>query len=384
MTDIRPFRIDIPQSDLDDLQARLSRTRFADSLPTDAEQPDLPPGAQRPAGWQFGVPTDYVRDLVGYWRDGYDWRVWEARINAHPQFTTTIDGQLVHFLHVRSPEPDALPIILTHGWPGSIVEYLDVIGPLTDPRAHGADPSQAFDVVIPSLPGYGFSGPTTEPGWHNGRIAAAWVELMHRLGYTRYGAVGNDAGSMISPEVGRLDPHGVVGVHVTQVFSFPSGDPAEFAGLSEEEQAGLGVLNWFWANLGAFNQLQSQQPATLSHAIVDSPAGLLGWNTQLMGPELDQDFVLTNAMLYWLTGTAGSSVRLYYENARATPPTGPTTVPLGLAMGDGDFISIRRFADRDHANITSWHRYPSGSHYAAHLEPEQTCRDIREFFSPLR
>jgi len=273
MTDIRPFRIDIPQSDLDDLQARLSRTRFADSLPTDAEQPDLPPGAQRPAGWQFGVPTDYVRDLVGYWRDGYDWRVWEARINAHPQFTTTIDGQLVHFLHVRSPEPDALPLILTHGWPGSIVEYLNVIGPLTDPRAHGADPSQAFDVVIPSLPGYGFSGPTTEPGWHNGRIAAAWVELMHRLGYTRYGAVGNDAGSMISPEVGRLDPHGVVGVHVTQVFSFPSGDPAEFAGLSEEEQAGLGVLNWFWANLGAFNQLQSQQPATLSHAIVDSRPG---------------------------------------------------------------------------------------------------------------
>ena len=384
MTDIRPFRIDIPQSDLDDLQARLAHTRWADSLPVDAAPLDLPPGAQRPAGWQLGVPTGYVRDLVEYWRDGYDWRAWEARINAYPQFLTTIDGQQVHFLHVRSAEPDALPLVLTHGWPGSIVEYLNVIGPLTDPRAHGAGPAQAFDLVIPSMPGYGFSGPTTEPGWNNGRIAAAWVELMHRLGYPRYGAVGNDAGSMISPEIGRRDPDGVIGVHVTQVFSFPSGDPAEFAGLSEEEQAGLAVLNWFWANLGAFNQLQSQQPATLSHAIVDSPAGLLGWNSQLMGPELDKDFVLTNVMFYWLTGTASSSIRLYHENAKATPPAEPTTVPLGVAMGEGDFISIRRFADRDHSNITSWNRYPSGSHYAAHLEPEQTTRDIREFFQPLR
>jgi pimeloyl-ACP methyl ester carboxylesterase len=325
-----------------------------------------------------------VRGLVEYWRDGYDWRAWEARLNSYPQFTTTIDGHNVHFLHVTSPEPDALPLILTHGWPGSIVEYLNVIGPLTDPRSHGADPTQAFHLVIPSIPGYGFSGPTTEPGWNNYRIAAAWVELMKRLGYTHYGAVGNDAGSMISPEVGRLDPKGVVGVHVTQVFSFPSGDPAEFEGLSEEEQAGLAVLNWFWQNLGAFNQLQSQQPLTLAHAISDSPAGLLGWNSQLLGPEVDNDFAVTNTMLYWLTGTAGSSIRLYYENARATPPTEPTTVPLGLAMAGGDFISIRRFAERDHKNIVSWHRYASGSHYAAHLEPAQLAGDVREFFRPLR
>ena len=385
MTEIRPFTIATPQSDLDDLQARLALTRWADALPNDAAPPlDLPDGAQRPAGWQYGVPTEYVRELVEYWRNGYDWRTWEARLNSYPQFTTTIDGQNVHFLHIKSTEPDALPLILTHGWPGSIVEYLNVIGPLTDPRAHGADPDQAFDLVIPSLPGYGFSGPTTEPGWNNHRIAASWVELMGRLGYTRYGAVGNDAGSMISPEVGRLDPKSVVGVHVTQVFSFPSGDPAEFQGLSEEEQAGLAVLNWFWQNLGAFNQLQSQQPQTLAHALTDSPAGLLGWNSQLLGPELDNDFVLTNTMTYWLTGTANSAIRLYYENARATPPTEPTTVPLGLAMAAGDFISIRRLAERDHKNIVSWRRYPSGSHYAAHLEPEQLSNDVREFFRALR
>jgi pimeloyl-ACP methyl ester carboxylesterase len=330
------------------------------------------------------VPAGYVKRLVDRWRTGYDWRVWEARLNSYPQFTTTIDGQNVHFLHVRSPEPDALPLIMTHGWPGSVVEYLNVIEPLTDPRRHRANPGLAFDLVIPSVPGYGFSGPTTERGWNNNRIAAAWVELMKRLGYDRYGAAGNDAGSMISPEVGRLDPERVVGVHVTQVFSFPSGDPSELTDLSAEEQAALEVLNWFWQSLGAFNQLQSQQPQTLAHALADSPAGLLGWNSQLFGEEVDDDFILTNTMIYWLTRTSGSSIRLYYENAHATPPAGPTTVPLGLAMAAGDFISIRRFAERDHKNIVSWNRYPRGGHYAAHLEPDQFCGDIREFFRKVR
>ena len=371
---IRPFRIEIPQADLDDLTERLNRTRFAEPAPAAAAPaPPAPEGLGLPAGWEYGVPTDFVRRLVGYWRTGYDWRAWEARLNAYPQFTTTIDGQNIHFLHVRSPEPDAIPLILTHGWPGSIVEYLTIIDRLSD-----------FHLVIPSMPGYGFSGPTTEAGWSNQRIAAAWVELMRRLGYDRYGAVGNDAGSMISPEVGRLDPAHVIGVHVTQVFSFPSGDPAEFADLSEEEQAGMAVLNWFWQNLGAFNQLQSQQPHTLAHALEDSPAGLLGWTSQLLGPDLDDDFIITNTMIYWLTRTAGSSVRLYYENERMTPPTEPTTVPLGLAMAGGDFVSIRRFADRDHKNIVSWHRYPRGSHYAAHLEPDQTAGDIRQFFAAVR
>jgi pimeloyl-ACP methyl ester carboxylesterase len=372
--ELRPFRIEIPQADLDDLTERLNRTRFAEPAPAAAAPaPPAPGGLGLPVGWEYGVPTDFVRRLVGYWRTGYDWRAWEAKLNAYPQFTTTIDGQNIHFLHVRSSDPDAIPLILTHGWPGSIVEYLNVIDRLSE-----------FHLVIPSLPGYGFSGPTTEAGWTNQRIAAAWVELMRRLGYDRYGAVGNDAGSMISPEVGRLDPAHVIGVHVTQVFSFPSGDPTEFADMSEEEQAGMAVLNWFWQNLGAFNQLQSQQPHTLAHALEDSPAGLLGWNSQLLGPDLDDDFILTNTMIYWLTRTAGSSVRLYYENARMTPPTEPTTVPLGLAMAGGDFVSIRRFADRDHKNIVSWNRYPRGSHYAAHLEPDQTAGDIRQFFAAVR
>jgi pimeloyl-ACP methyl ester carboxylesterase len=381
---ISPFRIDIPQADLDDLRDRLTRTVFAEPAPASAgPAPDVPPGMQRPPGWEHGVSNEYVRRLVEYWRTGYDWRAWEARLNAYPQFTTTIDGQRVHFIHVRSAEPDAIPLVLTHGWPGSIVEYLNIIDWLTDPRGHGAEAGPAFDVVIPSIPGYGFSGPTTEPGWHNQRIAAAWAELMRRLGYDRYGAVGNDAGSMISPEVGRVDPDHVIGVHVTQVFSFPSGDPAEMADLSEEEQSGMAVLGWFWQNLGAFNLLQSQQPQTLAHALADSPAGLLGWNGQLLGPEFGDDFILTNASIYWFTRTSGSAIRLYYENARNTPPTEPTTVPLGLAMGGGDFISIRRFADRDHSNIVSWNRYPSGGHYAAHLEPEQLSGDIRQFFAEL-
>ncbi len=369
-TEIRPFRIDVPQADLDDLQARLERTRWPDELPG--------------VGWDYGVPLGYVKGLVEHWRSGYDWRAWEAKLNAYPQFTITIDGQNVHFLHVRSPEPDALPVILTHGWPGSIVEYLDVIDRLSDPRAHGGDPSDAFHLVIPSLPGDGFSGPTHEAGWTNERIAKAWAVLMGRLGYDRYGAVGNDAGSMINPELGRNDPEHVLGVHVTQIFSFPTGDPSEMADLTEEEQTELGTLQWFYENKMSFNTLMAQQPQTLSFALLDSPVGLLAWNAQLLGEELDRDFVLTNVMLYWLTGTAGSAARLYYENAHATPPSEPTTVPIGLAAFSGDFSGIRRFANRDHKNIVRWSTFEGGGHYAAHKEPDVLVGDVREFFRSLR
>ena len=212
----------------------------------------------------------------------FDWRDQEARLNARPQFVTTIDGQPVHFIHVRSPEPDALPLICTHGWPMSVFEYLDLIGPLSDPRAHGGDPADAFHVVVPSIPGVAFSGPTTDLGWDTQRIARAWVELMARLGYERYGAHGNDAGSLISPEVGRHDPERVVGVHVTQLFSFPSGDPAEFADMTEEDMAALQFLEQFTAAGGlAYNAYQSAQPQTLAFALQDSPAGWLAWVTQL-------------------------------------------------------------------------------------------------------
>ncbi|MFV2098614.1 epoxide hydrolase family protein [Micromonospora sp. LOL_014] len=359
--DIAPFRIDVPQADLDDLTLRLSRTRWPDQIPG--------------SGWDYGVPVDYVRRLVDHWQTGYDWRRWEATLNAYPQFMTEIDGQDIYVLHVRSPRPDSLALILTHGWPGSVVEYLNVIGPL----------SRDFHLVIPSLPGFAFSGPTRERGWNRHRTARAWAELMRRFGYQRYGAIGNDAGSFVSPELGRVDSDRVVGVHVTQIFSFPSGDPAEFASLTPADHEALRALQWFHENKMAFNVLHSQQPQTLSYAICDSPVGLLGWHAQLMGEELDPDFVLTNVMLYWLTGTATSATRFYYEDAKvgAAEAAGPTTVPIGLAMFAGDFVSIRTFAERDHQRIVRWTGYGEGGHYAAYLAPDVLSHDVREFFAAL-
>lgn len=368
-TSITPFRAEITQADLDDLQGRLARTRFSEELPG--------------VGDDLGVPVGDVQRLVEHWSTDHDWREWEARLNDLPQFTTDIDGQRIHFIHVRSPEPDALPVILTHSWPGSVLDHLDVIGPLTDPRAHGGDPADAVHLVMPSLPGVGFSGPTTERGWNRYRIARAWAELMARLGYDRYGAAGNDAGSIVSPEVGRVDPDHVVGVHVTQVFSFPSGDPAELDSLTEEDMGALSHLQWFVDTKGAFNVIQGQQPQTLAHALADSPSGLAGWNGQLLG-ELADDLAVANLALYWLTGTTASSMRIYYEDATAEHPTEPTTVPLGLAGFAGDFQSIRAFAERDHADVVSWNTYDRGGHYAAVNAPDLYVDDVRAFFRSLR
>jgi len=373
-TAIAAFQIDIPQHSLDDLAGRLSRVRWASEVPG-------------PDPEDYGVSLAWVRELTGYWKDRYDWRAAEARLNAYPQFMTEIDGQDIHFLHIKSPEPEPIPLILTHGWPGSVAEFLNIIGPLADPRSHGRDPSVAFDLVIPSLPGFAFSAPLKDRGWSTQRTAAAWATLMRRLGYERYGAVGNDAGSMISPELGRLDPEHVIAVHVTQVFSFPSGDPAEFDGLSAEDGAALAKLQWFMDRKISFNQLHSQQPQTLAHALADSPVGLLAWNAQLMTPDamgskqLHEDFILTNATLYWLTNTGGSSIRFYYEDAHGARPAEPTTVPLGVAGFAGDFSGVRRFAERDHANLAQWNMHPEpGGHYAAHLEPAVLADDIRGFY----
>ncbi|HZM78170.1 MAG TPA: epoxide hydrolase [Candidatus Limnocylindrales bacterium] len=358
-SDIHPFRVDIPQAQLDDLADRLARTRFTDEIPG--------------VGYDYGVPLAYVQPLHEYWRDGYDWRYWESKLNEYPQFTTEIDGQNIHFMHIRSTKPDALPLILTHGWPMSIVEYLDVIEPL----------SEDFHLVIPSIPGFAFSGPTRERGWNRYRIARAWAELMRRLGYERFGAHGNDGGSLISPEVGRIAPESVAGVHVTQVFSFPSGDPAEFASLSEEDMGRVKFLEGFWKTTGAFHAFQSAVPQNVAHALADSPVGQLAWSGQLFGDAVTKDFALTNVTIYWLTGTGGSSVRLYYEDAHATPPVEPTTAPLGLANFKNDFQSIRPFAERDHKNIVSWNLYDVGGHYAAHEVPDVLAADIKEFFSQM-
>ncbi|QBS41839.1 epoxide hydrolase family protein [Nocardia sp. CS682] len=363
MTTITPFRIAIDQAELDELQARLARTRWADQIPG--------------SGDAYGVSVDRVRHLVNYWRDGFDWRKVEETLNAYPQFTTEIDGQNIHFLHVRSSQDsaEALPLILTHGWPGTFVEFLNVIEPLT---------AAGHDLVIPSVPGYGFSGPTTEAGWNDTRIAQAWAELMRRLGYDKYGAVGNDGGAQISPELGRVDPEHVVAVQVSQVYSFPTGDPAEMADLTEDEAQSLATLDWFVKNKMGFNILQSQQPQTLAHALMDSPAGLVGWNSQLLGPDLDDDFVLTNIAIHWLTGTAGSAIRHYFEKAKADQPTGPTSVPLALSGSNGDFHGIRRFAERDHSNIVAWRTHDVYTHYLHHVAPELMSTEITEFFAQYR
>ncbi len=377
---LRPFQIDVPDSDLADLRDRLARTRWPAQLPG--------------TGWERGVPADYLRGLAEYWRDGYDWREHEAQLNSYPQFTTEIDGQDVHFLHVRSPEPDALALVMTHGWPGSIVEFLQMIGPLSDPRAHGGDPHDAFHLVIPSLPGYGFSGPTNEPGWDTTRIASTWAELMDRLGYERYGAHGGDTGAIVSPKLGRIDPDHVVGVHANGLMAFPSGDPGELEGLSDREQERLGLFKRRQDEFSGYAILQSTRPQTLAYALTDSPVGQLAWiverfkdwtdpAAELPEDAVDRDRILTNVTIYWLTATAGPAAQLYFEDAAGWGQTQePSGVPTGVAVFAMD-ISIRRLAEREH-NITHWTEHDRGGHFAAMESPDLLTSDIRTFFKPLR
>jgi len=371
MATIKPFKINIPQADLDDLQQRLASTRYANELPNASDD--------------YGVKVSYVKKLVDFWHNEYDWRKVEAQLNALPQFTTEIDGQNIHFVHVKSNEPNATPIILTHGWPTTFVEYIGLIDRLTNPQAHGGKAEDAFHVVIPSVPGVGFSGPTHEPGWNKYRIARAWKELMHRLDYDKYIAAGNDGGSLISPEVGRVDEQHVLGVHVTQIFSFPNGTSGELEALSPEERKMLEVFEWFTTSMNGYEKLQQTKPQNLAHAIADSPSGQLAWSGQLFGDAVSPAFIITNVIIYWLTNTGASAARWYYEDAHATEkPTEPTTVPMGLANFGFDFQSIRAFADRDHKNIISWNKYTEGGHFASEMTPDLLVEDIRGFAAKLR
>jgi epoxide hydrolase len=381
--EIRPFRIDIPQAELDDLRDRLARTRWPEEVPG--------------VGWSRGVPVDYLKELAAYWADAYDWRKHEAQLNQFPQFTSTIDGANVHFLHVRSPEPDALPLIVTHGWPGSIVEFLDVIGPLADPRAHGGDAADAFHLVLPSIPGYGLSGPTREAGWTTDRVAKAWAELMARLGYSRYGAQGGDWGAFVSPELGRIDPDHVVGVHVNgaTVGFIPLGpvDQEELATFTDAEKVRLERLNHFLADGNGYFQIQATRPQTLAYGLTDSPVGQLAWIVEKFKewthaadvPEdaVDRDHMLTNVTLYWLTGTAGSSARTYYENMHAGSwGQQPGTTPTGVAVFAED-VAIRRYAERGN-NIVHWTEFDRGGHFAAMEAPDLLVGDVRELFRRFR
>jgi pimeloyl-ACP methyl ester carboxylesterase len=373
--EIRPFRIEIAEADLEDLSQRLAHTRWPDELPG--------------VGWSRGVPLDYLKELAEYWRTSYDWRKHEARLNGFPQYTTEIDGQSVHFVHARSPDPDALPLVMTHGWPGSIVEFLAIIGPLAEPGVHGGDPADAFHVVAPSIPGFGFSGPTRDTGWDTGRIASAWSELMRRLGYERYGAQGGDTGSVVSPKLGRIDSEHVVGVHVNGLWTSPSGDPAELAELTNAEQARLERMAYLREEASGYAAIQSTRPQTLAYALTDSPVGQLAWviekfkewtdpSAELPEDAVDRDQMLTNVSVYWLTGTAGSSARLYYEGQLHEPSTAPT----GVAVFPHD-ISIRRFAEREN-NIVHWSEFDRGGHFAAMEAPDLLVDDVRAFFRRFR
>jgi len=382
-TTIRPFRIDVPQADLDDLRDRLARTRWPDEL-----------GG---VGWSRGVPVGYLRELAEYWRTSYDWRKHEARLNQLPQFTTTIDGANLHFLHVRSPEPAATPLLLLHGWPGSVVEFLELVGPLTDPAANGGDPADAFHLVIPSLPGFGFSGPVAEPGLSYGRMAAVLVELMARLGYDRYGVQGGDVGAFVAPEVGRQAPGQVVGVHVNALVTFPSGDPAELADLTEAEQQRMARMQHFQEEMMGYSHIQGTRPQTLAYGLTDSPAGQLAWivekfkewtdpAAELPEDAVDRDHLLTNVSVYWFTATAGSSAGHYYDAAHdpgAWAPRERGTVPTGVAVSLTQDVVIRGLAERDH-NVVHWSEFERGGHFAAMENPEFLAGDVRAFFGGLR
>jgi microsomal epoxide hydrolase len=360
MSAVEPFRIDIPQADLDHLRARLGSTRWPDELPD--------------AGWDHGIPSARVKQLADHWRDTYDWRAAEAELNSHPQFVTEIDGQRIHFLHVRSADPDAFPLILTHGWPGSVVEFLDVIGPL----------SADFHLVVPSIPGWGFSGPTRERGWNVDRVARAWAELMRRLGYHRYGAQGGDWGAAVSRALSEHDAEHVAAIHLNYLPT-PPPPGADPAALSKSDRARLERLKRYMANQPAARVQNSTRPQTVAYALVDSPVGQLAWIADIMtewaGPDftISDDRLLTNVMLYWLTGTAGSAARLHRESAG--PARWRTTQPVGVAVFPHDITRpIRAFAEKIFDDVAHWTEFDRGGHFPGLEAPDLLAADIRDFF----
>jgi pimeloyl-ACP methyl ester carboxylesterase len=372
--DVTPFRIDVPDSELRELRERLRRTRW--------------PERETVADWSQGVPLDYVRELCRYWADEYDWRATEARLNALPQFRTEIDGLGIHFLHVRSPRPDALPLVLTHGWPGSIVEFSKVIEPLSD----------AFHVVCPSLPGYGFSDKPAEPGWGVERIAAAWARLMARLGYERYGAAGSDWGTSISANIGRQDAEHVAGIHLIPPLAPP--DPATFDDLTDAEQRALDSLEHSRQWDSGYSEEHATRPQTVGYGLVDSPAALCAWIAEKFWAWTDwddhledvvsRDELLDNLMLYWLPGTGASSARLYWESMRQvseiiTQSVGDTiAVPTGCSIFPKELQRpSRRWAERRFTDIRHWNELDRGGHFAALEQPELFVGELRAFFGSL-
>ncbi len=379
MSQIEPFEIAVPDEVLDDLTDRLGRTRWPDQIPG--------------SGWDYGIDREYLQDLCAYWRDEYDWRAHEARLNAFDQFVTEIDGQRIHFLHARSPEEGAMPLLLSHGWPGSVVEFLHVIDPLRDPAAHGGDTADAFHVVAPSLPGYGWSGPTVDRGWNPSRMADAFAELMARLGYERYIAQGGDWGSMISTRIGIQDPEHVAGIHLNMLIAVPGRDDEP----TEEEAKAMADAMAIMSDGAGYQQIQGTRPQTLSYGLTDSPAGQAGWiaekflawtdNDGTIESAVSRDDLLTNITTYWVTGTAGSSARLYYEAMHSGQfgLAGATVeVPTGAAVFPREILrASRRFAER-RFNVVHWSTFDRGGHFAAMEEPDLLVQDVREFARLVR
>jgi pimeloyl-ACP methyl ester carboxylesterase len=384
--EIRPFRVEVSNEALDDLRSRLAGTRW--------------PGEVPGAGWSRGVPLGYLKELAGYWRDGFDWRKQEAELNQVPQFTTEIDGQTIHFLHVRSPEPGALPLIVSHGYPGSVVEFLDLLGPLSDPRAHGGDPADAFHLVIPSLPGFGFSTPVTEPGWAMARTTRAWAELMARLGYDRYGAQGGDIGAGITGMLAGVDPGHLAGIHLNSdplavgAVALPPAEQADAAAVTDAHRATLARMRQFQADGLGYLHLQTTRPQTIAYALNDSPVAQLAWiaekfrewtdpAAELPEDAVDRDRLLTNVSLYWFTGSGASAAQFLYEAAHAQEWPGPSEVPQGWAVFAATDDLVRRLIDPEE-KLAHWSEFDRGGHFAAMEAPDLLIDDVRAFFRARR
>jgi pimeloyl-ACP methyl ester carboxylesterase len=375
--DVTPFRIDIPEADLDDLRQRLARTRWPERETVD--------------DWSQGIPLAYTQELCEYWANKYDWRATEARLNQFPQFRTTIDDLGIHFIHVRSPHADAFPLVITHGWPGSIVEFHKVIAPLTDPTSYGGAATDAFHVVAPSLPGYGFSDKPAVTGWGTDHIGAAWAQLMARLGYSRYGAQGGDWGAAVTTEIGRQDVDHVAGIHLNMPIAIPDPSLGEF---TEKEQASLASMQHYNDWDSGYSKQQSTRPQTVGYGLVDSPAGQAAWIVEKFWSWMDcdghpenvltRDELLDNVMLYWLTGAGASSGRLYWESFRRNRMD-QVSVPTGCSIFPKEiFRPSRRWAEKLFTDIRYWNELDKGGHFAAFEVPETYVEEIRTYFRLVR
>jgi pimeloyl-ACP methyl ester carboxylesterase len=372
--EITPFRIAIPQGDLDDLWQRLRLTRWPERETVD--------------DWSQGIPLGYVRELCGYWLDGYDWRASEARLNGFAQFRTEIDGLDIHFIHVRSPHEGARPLVMTHGWPGSVVEFHKVIGPLADPVAYGGEAGDAFHVVCPSLPGYGFSGKPDGPGWSTTRTADAWDALMGRLGYGRYGAQGGDWGAQVTTGLGMRHADHLIGIHLNMPIAFPDGS-ADREFTAREQSALDGMRDYDQWDSG-YAKEQSTRPQTVGYGLVDSPAGLCAWIVEKFwswtdcdgdpASVLSRDEMLDNVMLYWLPATGASSARMYWESL-PRPLLGPVSAPVGCSIFPREiFRPTREWAARQFSDLRYWNEPDRGGHFAAFEQPEAFVGEVRAAF----